>query len=106
MTNEEEVEVHWMAEQQMQKEMIADARQLCIEPLGKLADCTSDKMISIFWSCRKENKALDHCIAKHANKEELERRKREYVRWSLANPVKNLDRYLPPHLREGSSEHQ
>ena len=96
--------VHWNVEENILKDMRADARKKCLEPLRELSECTRDRTITLLWACSKFNRAFNECVKSHSNAEEMERRKKEWIEWSRGHKLQTSDVFPPEEHRKGHGQ--
>ena len=100
------MEVHWVVEEQLTKQMLRQAREACMPVYSEFAKCSEGKLVSLLWDCKHQNEAYKQCLQQHASEAELERRKREWVRFSLENPVSEKSQVLPDPSKFGRNKTQ
>lgn len=66
------------AENRIQRELRDVALRGCVGEIEAFARCASDKVLSVVWKCRSQNRAMDRCMKQigkdEALKDEMRRR--------------------------------
>ncbi|KAH8556656.1 hypothetical protein BGW37DRAFT_473551 [Umbelopsis sp. PMI_123] len=57
------------------KELKKNALKKCEVPIKEFVDCSKEHNVTVAWTCRDKNKAMNRCLNQHTAQEELDKLK-------------------------------
>ncbi|EGC28491.1 hypothetical protein DICPUDRAFT_160085 [Dictyostelium purpureum] len=63
----------------LRQKLKTQSLEACGDSVGKFAECSKDKYISVVWECRELQQLMKNCLSDYTTKEKLVELKREWI---------------------------